>query len=79
MSAFAEFDKERQAVDKLLQQGYGIVNIKEDLDGAEVTFIRSGSDGDPVKLLLLTADARKHVTTAVFAGIRPAAPVEASI
>ncbi|MBY0009315.1 hypothetical protein [Paenibacillus typhae] len=79
MSAFAEFDKERQAVDKLLLQGYRIVNIKEDLDGAEVTFVRSGSDSDPVKLLLLTADARKHVATAVFAGNKPAAPVEASI
>ncbi|KUP21636.1 hypothetical protein [Paenibacillus sp. DMB5] len=79
MSAFAEFERERQAVDKLLMQGYGIVNIKEDLDGAEVTFVRSGSDGDPVKLLLLTADARKHVATAVFAGKKAAAPVEASI
>lgn len=77
MSAFEEFDKERQAVDKLLQQGYGIVNIKEDLDGAEVTFARGGSDS--AKLLLLTADARKHVATVVFAGGRPAAPVEASI
>lgn len=79
MSAFAEFDKERQAVDKLLMQGYGIVNIKEDLDGAVVTFVRSGSDGDPVRLLLLTADARKYVATAVFAGKKSAAPVEASI
>ncbi|WP_042202461.1 hypothetical protein [Paenibacillus camerounensis] len=79
MSAFAEFDKERQAVDALLQQGYGIVNITEDLDGAEVTFMRSGLDDDPVKLLLLTADARKHVATAVFAGHKPGAPVEAPI
>ncbi|OMF92423.1 hypothetical protein [Paenibacillus sp. FSL R7-0273] len=79
MSAYEEFDKERRAVDGLLQRGYGIMNITEDLDGAEVTFVRNGSEGNPVKLLLLTADARKHVATVVFAGGKPAALIEAPI
>lgn len=34
MSAFDEFDQERQEVDDLLLQGYSIVSIEEDLDGA---------------------------------------------
>lgn len=79
MSAFEDFDKERQAVDELLQQGYRVVNITEDLDGARVTFTHSGQLPSPVELVLLTADARKHVTTAVFAGRKPAEPIETAI
>ncbi|QUL54683.1 hypothetical protein KDC22_31265 [Paenibacillus tritici] len=76
MSAFAEFDQERQRIDSLIGQGYTITGIHEDLDGARVTFIRSEPAGEPVELLLLTADARKHVTALLVSGFRPAAAVE---
>ncbi|WP_342437521.1 hypothetical protein NSS79_32125 [Paenibacillus sp. FSL L8-0436] len=76
MSAFDEFDQERQEIDALLLQGYSIVSIEEDLDGARVKFIHSGQGRVPVELELLTADARKHVTTAVLSGRRPATPIE---
>jgi len=76
MSAFEEFDKERQEIDSLMQQGYSVAGIVEDLDGARVTFIRREPGGAPVELLLLTADARKHVTTLIFSGSTPAARVE---
>ncbi|MNN88972.1 hypothetical protein D3C81_2067230 [compost metagenome] len=56
-----------------------MINIAEDLDGAKVTFAPGGPGQSPVELLLLTADARKHVTTVVFAGIKPAAPIETVI
>lgn len=70
MSAFAEFDRERQEIDNLIGLGYTVVGIYEDLDGAKVTFIRSEPAGGPVELLLLTADARKHVTTLLVGGMR---------
>lgn len=76
MSAFEEFDQERQAIDSLLLQGYTVTGIFEDLDGARVRFIRREPAGEPVELLLLTADARKHVTTLIFGGSKPAAPIE---
>lgn len=79
MSAFDEFDQERQAIDTLLEQGYQVISIMEDLDGAKVTFAPGGPGQNPVELLLLTADARKHVTTVVFAGRKPATPVETVI
>ncbi|WP_054942376.1 hypothetical protein [Paenibacillus ihuae] len=79
MSAFDEFDQERQAIDALLEQGYQVIRIAEDLDGARVTFAPGGPGQSPVELLLLTADARKHVTTVVFAGRKPAAPIETVI
>ncbi len=80
MSAFDEFDQERQAIDMLLEQGYQVISIAEDLDGARVTFVPGGSGQSAViELLLLTADARKHLTTVVFAGRKPAAPIETVI
>ncbi|WP_379156847.1 hypothetical protein [Paenibacillus sp. sgz5001063] len=76
MSAYAEFDKERQEVDALLQQGYSITGIHEDLDGAKVKFTSSDSAKSSLELLLLTADARKHVTTLLFAGTKPVVSIE---
>jgi hypothetical protein len=79
MSAFDEFEQERLAIDGLLQQGYRVTGITEDLDGAKVTFAPGSPEQSPVELLLLTADARKHVTTLIFAGSKPAAPIETAI
>ncbi|WP_151733621.1 hypothetical protein [Paenibacillus tengchongensis] len=80
MSAFTEFDQERREINELLEQGYRIVNIEEDLDGARVKFMRSGPVAAVQVLQLLTADARKHVTT-VLPGIQrtPEEAVESSV
>lgn len=77
MSAFAEFDRERQDIDNLVRLAYTVAGIYEDLDGARVTFIRREPAGGPVELLLLTADARKHVTTLLVGGSRPVESIEA--
>ncbi|ETT64402.1 hypothetical protein C173_21391 [Paenibacillus sp. FSL R7-277] len=77
MSAFAEFDRERQEIDNLTGLGYTVAGIYEDLDGARVTFIRREPAGGPVELLLLTADARKHVTTLLVGRTRPVESIEA--
>lgn len=76
MSAFAEFEEERRQIDSLHGQGYTVAGIYEDLDGARVTFIRSEPAGEPVELLLLTADARKHVTAVLLDGSRSMEPME---
>lgn len=68
MSAFDDFDKERKEIDGLLQQGYSIIGIQEDLDGATVKFTSGVPGKSPVMLQLLTADSRKYVTTLIFAG-----------
>ncbi|WP_405105036.1 hypothetical protein MHH28_20540 [Paenibacillus sp. FSL K6-1217] len=79
MSAFAEFGRERQEIDNLIGQGYTIAGIYEDLDGARVTFIRSAPAGGPVELRLLTADARKHMTTLLLGGSRQAAAAQETL
>lgn len=79
MSAFAEFDRERQEIDNLIGLGYTVAGIYEDLDGARVIFIRREPAGGPVELLLLTADARKHVTTLLVGGSRQAASAQESL
>ncbi|WP_339318460.1 hypothetical protein [Paenibacillus sp. FSL R10-2734] len=72
MSAFAEYAKEQQEIDGLLFKGYTITSILEDLDGARVTFVRGEPAKSSMELLLLTADARKYVTTVVIAGLMAA-------
>ncbi|MDQ0192322.1 hypothetical protein [Paenibacillus wynnii] len=67
MAAYEEFAKEQQAIDELLFKGYSIAGIQEDLDGAKVKFVRGEPAKSNVELVLLTADARKYVTTLVFA------------
>ncbi|MDU2240046.1 MAG: hypothetical protein E7E23_05665 [Paenibacillus sp.] len=66
MSAFAEFERERQQIDELLRQGYRIVSLRENLDGAIVKFALGEPEQAAAELLLLTADARKYAGTCVF-------------
>lgn len=72
MSAFAEYAKEQEEIDGLLFKGYTIASIQEDLDGARIKFVRGEPAKSSVELLLLTADARKYVTTLVVAKLRAA-------
>lgn len=69
MSAYAEYAKEQQEIDGLLFKGYTIASIQEDLDGARIKFVRGEPAKSAIELLLLTADARKYVTTLVVAGV----------
>ncbi|AJY73757.1 hypothetical protein [Paenibacillus beijingensis] len=63
MSAADEYLKEKEQIDDLLQRGFSIVGIREELDGTDVKFKRKGTDGEYEELRLLTADARKYVST----------------
>lgn len=51
-------------------KGIRLPQIQEDLDGARIKFVRGELTKSSVELLLLTADARKYVTTLVVAGLR---------
>ena len=66
MAAYEEFVREQQAIDELLFKGYTIVGIQEDLDGANVKFVMAEPAKGTVNMQLLTADARKYVTTLLF-------------
>ncbi|QWU16008.1 hypothetical protein SAMN04487895_102248 [Paenibacillus sophorae] len=70
MSAYDDFAKEKQEIDDLLLQGYAVTGMLETLDGAKVKFDQGEPGKGSVELLLLTADARKYVTTLVFAGMQ---------
>ena len=70
MSAYAEYAKEKQEIDGLFFKGYTIASIQEELDGARIKFVRGEPVKSAIELLLLTADARKYVTTLVVAGVR---------
>ncbi|SEU12212.1 hypothetical protein [Paenibacillus sp. NFR01] len=75
MTAFDDFAKERAGIDALLDQGFTVAGMAEDLDGAAVTF--TGGTGVTVELRLLTADARKYVTTRILAAYQEAARPQA--
>ncbi|MDN4619281.1 hypothetical protein QCD85_14325 [Paenibacillus sp. PsM32] len=63
MSAFADFEKEKLAIDQFLDSGYVVVAIQENLEGALVKFSKDRSSTKHDDLHLITADARKYLTT----------------
>ncbi|WP_411345062.1 hypothetical protein ACE3MZ_02945 [Paenibacillus sp. WLX1005] len=66
MSTFAEFEKEKMQIDEVMAQGYMVLAIRETLDGAMILFARNGNSKESTQLQLLTADARKYVTSLLF-------------
>ncbi|WP_335870863.1 hypothetical protein [Bacillus sp. 2205SS5-2] len=57
MSTYREFIVERERIDYLIEQGYQITHVTENLSGAYVSF----SNGTEEETLhLKTADARKY-------------------
>lgn len=63
MSAFADFEKEKLAIDEWLDNGYIVIAIQESLEGALVKFSKDRSQSHHDDLHLITADARKYLTT----------------
>ncbi|UOY93175.1 hypothetical protein MUG87_03315 [Ectobacillus sp. JY-23] len=55
--SYNEFIAEREKIDFLLERGYQIVSVHEDLDGAFVSFQKAE---DRITLHIQTADARKY-------------------
>ena len=59
MSAYAEAALEISTIDALLEQGYDILCVHENLSGM---FIEMKKEGDRTHVQLLTADARKYLS-----------------
>ncbi|MGE8205738.1 hypothetical protein ACQKP0_14370 [Heyndrickxia sp. NPDC080065] len=61
MSEYQQFLQERDRIDYLVENGYKIINITENLSGAFVHFEkRMDSNVENETLHILTADARKY-------------------
>lgn len=63
MSAFADFEKEKLRIDQFLDNGYIVIAIQESLEGALIKFTKDRSTSEHDDLHLITADARKYLTT----------------
>ena len=58
MSEYQEFLQERDRIDFLIQQGYRIMNVTENLSGAFVDFEKNEAVNETLQIL--TPDARKY-------------------
>lgn len=58
MSEYQEFLQERDRIDFLIQQGYRIMNVTENLNGAFVDFEKNETVNETLQIL--TPDARKY-------------------
>lgn len=67
MSASHEYQQEKEAIDAYIAKGFTVASVHESLDGALVTF--RSSEGANESLPLLTADARKYLSTLIFIGL----------
>ncbi|GAE35241.1 hypothetical protein [Halalkalibacter akibai] len=72
MSDYQDFIAEREQIDFLIEQGYQIKSVTENLSGAFVDFelVTPDPNGykEPIERLhLLTADARKYFSSLIIA------------
>ncbi|MFC7063472.1 hypothetical protein [Halobacillus seohaensis] len=69
MSSFHEFEAEREKIDFLLEQGYIITGVTENLSGSFLEFDYQGTDLEKEKkerLHVLHPDSRKYFATILF-------------
>ncbi|MDM5199413.1 hypothetical protein QUF79_15455 [Fictibacillus enclensis] len=62
MTASQEYFEEKAKIDLLLNQGFKITKVTENLDGATVVF-ESANQRNHEVLLIETADARKYFSS----------------
>lgn len=60
MSEYQEFLQERNRIDFLLQEGYTITNVTENLSGAFVNFSKKDLEGKNEILHIVTPEGRKY-------------------
>jgi hypothetical protein len=64
MSDYQQYVAERAKIDSLIQKGYQIKEVNENLNGAFVQFINSENKVET--LHILTADARKYFSSLII-------------
>ncbi|SEM70182.1 hypothetical protein SAMN05192533_10516 [Mesobacillus persicus] len=67
MSSYNEFLEEKTKIDSLIEQGYQIASVRENLSGAFVEFAPADQKEENITLHILTADARKHFSNIIIA------------
>lgn len=67
MSDHEDYQCEKEEIDTLINAGYTITNILEDLDGAQVKFTELDK-GTHKDMRVLTAEGRKYVGIRVALG-----------
>lgn len=74
MSAWQKFMEEKRQIEALISSGYAISEIKEQLDGDVVYFVKParGNDTEVCQLKLENADSRKYVGSVLMAQLRDA-------
>ncbi|MGJ7922655.1 hypothetical protein [Neobacillus sp. LXY-4] len=61
MSEYKQFLIEREQIDSLIQKGYKIFSVNEDLNGSQVEFLKSGSDNELMETLhIISPGGRKY-------------------
>ncbi|QDZ78666.1 hypothetical protein [Priestia megaterium] len=67
MSSYHEYMAEREKIDFLLQKGFKITAVTENLSGAFVTFEHTENNQiEQETLHILTADARKYFSSVLI-------------
>ena len=67
MSSYHEYMAEREKIDFLLQKGFKITAVTENLSGAFVRFERTENNQTEQETLdILTADARKYFSSVLI-------------
>ncbi|MBZ6485645.1 hypothetical protein SFC34_15400 [Priestia aryabhattai] len=67
MSSYHEYMAEREKIDFLLQKGFKIMAVTENLSGAFVRFERIENNQTEQEMLhILTADARKYFSSVLI-------------
>ncbi|MGP4078491.1 hypothetical protein ACTWQL_01140 [Pseudalkalibacillus sp. R45] len=64
MSDYQEYLLEREKIDHMLEKGYAIKDVQENLSGAFLTFVKLGEEAET--LHIKTADARKYFSNLIF-------------
>lgn len=63
LSTHSEFLKEKDKIDSLIEDGYVIKKVSDDLDGSHVEFVK---DDKKETLHVLNADSRKYYSSLIF-------------
>lgn len=64
MSAYEQVKEEKLKIDDFIERRFKIVEVKEDLSGSTVHMEHPG--GERTVILVLTADARKHLSNVII-------------
>ncbi|MRH41729.1 hypothetical protein GH741_03460 [Aquibacillus halophilus] len=63
MSEYKLYEKERNSIESLLEKGYRIKGVKDNLEGAIVVFEKEGKVAEHLQVMM--ADTRKYISNLI--------------